>query len=457
MKLKLCSFLSLLFISIVWLRAQDYQISFAGSGAATAVSKVLIENLTQVKSITINGSDVLHLMGTISGIETVNGDETNKIVFYPNPMNDFTKMKFVLPVSGENVISLYDISGREIVRKKDLLSIGQHIYEIHGIREGIYFARIISGRYSLNGRLISDGSHSDNTKIEYAGLGETKNLTVSKGRESDSKGSKAEVIMQYNTGDRLKYTAITGNYRSVFTDIPATDNNIVTFNFTACSDGNSYNNPTVHIGTQLWMAENLKTTKYNDGTDIPNVKDGKDWESLTTPAYCWFNNDVANKDIYGALYNWHTVATGKLCPAGWHIPTDDEWKALVDFLNYNGYKCEGIYGLGPSIAKSLAATTNWTESPRAGSVGNTDFPDKRNATGFTALPGSNRYSAPGGVFGGVDGTLGDYANWWSATEVINTTKAKGRSMLRSDCALISWEFEKTHGFSVRCLKNQSAP
>jgi len=436
MKLKLCSFFSLLFISMVWLRAQDYQISFAGSGAATTVATVKVENLTQGTEITMNGSDVLHLKATITGIETVNSDVTSNIVFYPNPMNDFTKMKFVLPVSGETVISLYDISGREIVRKQDLLTIGQHIYEIHGIGEGIYFARIVSGRYSFNGRLISDGSHSNNTKIEYAGSGETKNPTVLKARESDSKGPNAEVFMQYNTGDRLKYTAISENYRSVFTDIPAANSNTIVFNFTACSDGNSFNYPTVQIGAQTWMAENLKTTKYNNGTDIPNVTVGTVWESLTTPAYCWFNNDAANKDIYGALYNWHTVATGKLCPAGWHVPMDNEWATLAYFLYTNGYKCDGTYGGTYAIAKSLAATTNWKASNVTGTVGNTDFPDKRDATGFTALPGSNRYSDPGGEFGGVDGTIGDYANWWSATEVTNTIKAKGRWMHYEDRVIL---------------------
>jgi hypothetical protein len=92
-------------------------------------------------------------------------------------------------------------------------------------------------------------------------------------------------------------------------------------------DGNVYE--TVTIGTQVWMTENLKTTHFNDGSAIPLVTVGTEWESLSTPGYCWYDNDAAAYgDTYGALYNWHTVNTGMLCPAGWHVPTDADWEEL---------------------------------------------------------------------------------------------------------------------------------
>ena len=108
-------------------------------------------------------------------------------------------------------------------------------------------------------------------------------------------------------------------------------------------DGNSYN--TVVIGTQTWMAENLKTTRLNDGTSIPLVTSSTTWGTLSTPAYCWYNNDEAtNKVTYGALYNWYTAKSGKLCPSGWHIPSDDEWTTLTDLFRrpeYSGWENEG--------------------------------------------------------------------------------------------------------------------
>lgn len=96
-------------------------------------------------------------------------------------------------------------------------------------------------------------------------------------------------------------------------------------------DGNEYH--TIEIDTIVWMAENLKTTRYNDGTTIPHVTDPVEWAGLDTPALCFYGNeDYYNKNIYGGLYNWYAVNSGKLCPSGWHVPTDDEWNALTGFL-----------------------------------------------------------------------------------------------------------------------------
>ena len=108
-------------------------------------------------------------------------------------------------------------------------------------------------------------------------------------------------------------------YENTIGFIPSEDHNLV-----KDTDGNVYH--TVTIGTQVWMKENLKTTKYNDGTPIPLVAESKAWGNLSTPAYCWF------KTKYGALYNWYTVNTGKLCPLGWHVPTDAEWTKLITYL-----------------------------------------------------------------------------------------------------------------------------
>ncbi|MCB9001260.1 MAG: fibrobacter succinogenes major paralogous domain-containing protein [Bacteroidales bacterium] len=154
-------------------------------------------------------------------------------------------------------------------------------------------------------------------------------------------------------------------------------------------DGNTY--ITVTIGNQVWMAENLKTTHYNDGTAIPNVTDGNEWAALTTGAYCWYSNATAYKDTYGALYNWYAVNTGKLAPTGWHVATDAEWTTLTTYLG------------GESVAGGKLKetdTTHWA-SPNTGAT---------NETGFTALPGG--YRGRGGAFGGIGG----YGYWWSATE-----------------------------------------
>ncbi len=138
-------------------------------------------------------------------------------------------------------------------------------------------------------------------------------------------------------------------------------------------DNNHYE--AVRIGSQLWMAENLKTTRYNDGTPIPLVTDSLEWDNLVTPAYCWYRNDpVTYGETYGALYNLHVVSTGILCPSGWHVPSDAEWTVLSDYLG------------GESVAGGKlkeAGTTHWY-TPNAGAT---------NETGFTALPGGIREAA----------------------------------------------------------------
>ncbi len=131
------------------------------------------------------------------------------------------------------------------------------------------------------------------------------------------------------------------------------------------ADGNTY--ATVAIGTQVWMKENLKSTKYNDGTSISLVTVASDWTALRTHGYCWYDNNVSYQNIYGALYNWYTVNSGKLCPSGWHVPTDNEWTTLINYLG------------GASIAGSKlkeAGTVHWV-SPNIAT----------NVSGFAGSPG----------------------------------------------------------------------
>ena len=190
-------------------------------------------------------------------------------------------------------------------------------------------------------------------------------------------------------------------------------------------DGNVYQ--TVKIGDQWWMAENLKTTKYNDGTDIPNVTDASEWANLSTPGYCWYNNDVSNKNPYGALYNWFTVNTGKLAPIGWHVPTNTDWTTLTDFLG------------GESVAGSKlkeAGTMHWYISSHLGT----------NESGFTALPGGSH--GYGGAFQGIE--FAGY--WWSSSEY-NVDLAWLRALLDDWNNVYGDGNYKNYGYSVRCVRD----
>jgi len=206
-------------------------------------------------------------------------------------------------------------------------------------------------------------------------------------------------------------------------------------------DGNVYK--TIKIGTQTWMAENLRTTKYNDGTAIPAITDNTTaWGNLSTPAYCWYDNDAdIYKNTYGALYNWYAVHTGKLAPTGWHVPTDSEWKILESYLIANGYNYDGSTS-GNYCAKSLASNTNWAVFIAAGAVGN-DL-SKNNRTGFSAQPAGFRDNDADG--------LGQFTYWWSSTED-NPNDAINRHLNFYGDNLHPGYSGKSRGNSVRCVKD----
>jgi uncharacterized protein (TIGR02145 family)/uncharacterized repeat protein (TIGR02543 family) len=191
------------------------------------------------------------------------------------------------------------------------------------------------------------------------------------------------------------------------------------------ADGNVYT--TVSIGSQTWMVENLKTTKFNDGTSIPLVKDSAMWINLSSPAFCWYNNDSTNKAAYGAIYNWYAVSTSKLAPTGWHVPSDSEWSVLTTYLG-------GDSVAGGSLKE--AGLAHWL-APNAGAT---------NSSGLSALPGG--YRGEGGLFY----WLGGYGNWWPSTE-FDANNSWYRGMGYLGIAINHTYANKTAGFSVRCIRN----
>lgn len=213
-------------------------------------------------------------------------------------------------------------------------------------------------------------------------------------------------------------------------------------------DGNVYN--TVTIGGQTWMVENLKTTMYNDGNPIPNVTDDTEWQMLTTPAYCWYDNDTVNKATYGALYNWFAVNSGKLAPVGWHVSTDEDWEILVKNLvtygyNYDGSITEDDFISNNKVGKALSATSDWYPSNVQGAIGNTDYPTKRNATGFYAFPCGARSS------NFVE--FGIHSYWWSYSELMLMDFANVRDIYYNSSGLYTTNRQIHIGLSVRCVKD----
>jgi uncharacterized protein (TIGR02145 family) len=206
-------------------------------------------------------------------------------------------------------------------------------------------------------------------------------------------------------------------------------NSNITYGTMTDIEGNTYK--TVIIGTQTWMAENLLTTKYNDGSPITYVWGNSDWSKLKTPGYCWFNNNgTLFSSTYGALYNWNAVHTGKLAPEGWHVPSNAEWEQLCDYLG-------GVSVAGDKLKE--AGASHW---------GSVDF-GGTNESGFTALPGANRFYD--GKFYPMVGAIGF---WWTTTEFSpNSADAQARLMHHYDGTAYYITQSKKEGYSVRCVKD----
>jgi len=205
------------------------------------------------------------------------------------------------------------------------------------------------------------------------------------------------------------------------------------------ADGNVYS--TVVIGKQEWFAENLKTTQYNDGTPIPNVTDNSKWDRLTTGAYVWYGNDeAAYKNAYGALYNWYAVETGKLCPTGWHVPTDAEWKTLEMKLGMSQAEANNMELRGTNEGSKLAGNAAlWKD-------GNLENDSEFGSSGFTALPGGCRY-----IINVVFSSVGTIGYWWTSTQ--NGDAAMSRIIYSKYSEVKRNNDDKRHGFSVRCLRD----
>jgi uncharacterized protein (TIGR02145 family) len=196
-------------------------------------------------------------------------------------------------------------------------------------------------------------------------------------------------------------------------------NNALTYGTMTDQDGNVYK--TITIGTQTWMAENLRTTKYRDGTAIHNVTDNTAWVALTTGAYCTYNNttDTVVIATYGRLYNWYAATDAhNIAPTGWHLPTDAEWTTLTTYLG------------GESVAGGKmkeTGTSHWI-TPNAGAT---------NESGFTTLPSGGRFS----IFSNV----GFNSYFWSNTR----SRYLYSNLANVDCA----DVNKSNGFTLRLIKD----
>ncbi len=398
--------------------AQNYFISFSGAGASNIVDSVKVKNLMTGTSLTLKANEILHLTGTV-GIPSSEYENPVKLKIYPNPLKDNSIIEISPSVAGDAIITVLDMTGRQLSKTQSFLDKSKQEFRLSGLKNGLYLINIRGNNYQYSGNLLSTSQSAGTLSLEK--ISNNIEALDDKTLKMEMKGVQdgGTVAMAYTTGDRLKYTGYSETYGTVTTDIPAQDKT-VTFTFVPCSIG-TYNYLTVKINNLIWMANDLRTIQYNDGsfiTEGPNV-------ASLTPAFCWYNN--AQNAVYGALYNWYAVNTGKLCPTGWRVPSDFEWIELAVSLG-------GENVTGGKLKET--GTTNWINPNYAAT----------DEVGFTALP-AGRYE-------GSFRNRGYAGSWWTSTEIPGGSFAYYRSIYNEMASVIKIYYEsRSNYFSVRCVKD----
>jgi uncharacterized protein (TIGR02145 family) len=408
--------------------AQNYLITFAGTGSSTTVNSVKVENLTAGTSLNLNGDDILSLSIT-TGINSIENKRSTDLKTYPNPMTGSSILQFYTPETGNAVITVFDLSAKSVFRIQQYLENGLQEFRLSGLYSGYYLISVKGSKYQYSGKIMCSNTTIGTIRLEKISINQS---VAKKTEKTDSKGVQATIDMAYATGDRLKFTGISGNYSTVITDIPTGDKTI-TFDFISCTDGDNINYPVVKIGTQVWMAENLKTTKYLNGDLILTTIPAKlNIQTESTPKYQWaYEGTEVYGAAFGRLYTWYTINdTRKICPIDWHVSTDAEWSTLTTYLGE-----ENIAG------RKLKETgrTHWLSLDDTGT----------NDYGFTALPGGSRYYD-------YFSYIGYFGHWWSSTESDNE-RAWHRYIFGGMSSLVRNAYDKKLGFSVRCLKGPLLP
>jgi uncharacterized protein (TIGR02145 family) len=333
-------------------------------------------------------------------------------------------------------VTTFNLTGKAISIVRKSLDAGTNSIALPYCGAGIYLYKVKSGTSELFLKGNSVGGVSFGSAESSQG---SSSNTLAK--QAKSAAAINDVIAATKTG-YLNYRCVQYNSDTAGIAIKM----IASAGTVTDADGNVYQ--TVKIGNQVWTVENLRVTKYNDGSGVPFDTSTSTWNSATTPKYCFYNNTTNAESIkkFGALYNWYVVNPAnpkKIAPTGWHVPSDAEWDTLQNYLIGKGYNWDATIS-GNKIAKSLATKTDWNTYSTIGTIG-CDL-TKNNSSGFSALPGGFRY------FNGNFYHQSDHGYWWSATEdYLSSTYYRYLYCVIDN--LYRFYLSKSCGFSVRLLRD----
>lgn len=400
----------------------NYSISFTGSGASTTVDNVVVQNLSKGTTVTVPDGSTLNLSDLLNGIDELKATQ-DEIRIIPTSEDGNYILSFFSKCFSSTRITIYNIDGRKVAGINTNLQTGISSFKL-ALPKGLYAASVSGAGYSYSKKIISHTGNINNPDLTY--------LTSDKPASSFPKKVKADnsVSMSYSAGDRLLYKGVSGNFSTILADIP-TDSKITNFEFVECKDKNGNYYSVVKIGTQTWMAENLKATKYRSGDVVTNLTNNTDWGMYAISSWCSYNNDAAN-DVNGKLYNWYVASDNRnIAPLGWHVASDVEWTALTTSLG-------GETMAGAKLKET--GVSHWTTTNTFAT----------NESGFTALPAGNRLTS------GLFENLSNNSYWWSSTESTSTI-GWYRYITKSATTVTRDYSNKNAGFSIRCVKDADLP
>lgn len=404
---------------------QNIQITFTGTGESTVVDSVTATNFNTNKSITLPGNATL-ILGTSSGIDDLD-NYVSGMKLFPNPTHGKATLLFNQTEPGDVKISIRNMLGQEVYQSNNYLNHGQHSFSLSLNKPGIYMIILISGSTKSSIKAICTEGYFDSNSILLTG-----NSTSA----TDLKSQQNTYFLVYSDDQVMHFKCHSDKHITIFPDSPDESQNYEV-EFVDCTDPKGRTYEIIGIGSQMWMAENLAyLPAINNSDDISDVDPfyyvyGYDGTSVSSA------ENVRNYDKYGVLYNWEAAKI--TCPSGWHLPSNEEWIVLKDYLMNNGF---GDRGFSDQIGKSMASTSDWSWSSRSGDVGY--YRDRNNSSGFNALPG--------GYFEVLFEGDKTSANFWSSSP--NESYAMCSKLYFISPWLTRFPRPRHAGLSVRCVKDE---
>ncbi len=376
------------------LKALEYTLVCEATADTVVLDSVFVENMTQDTVVKLGGQDILKLVDVIVGMSGPSKGTEQRLILSPNPSSDGRcTMTFESETAQEARLDVVDLAGRVLLKQSIRLEKGRNSYTIDHLSHGLAYVVVTTSQQRYSGKVVSTApevgliqlvDHQFNAASQPINDEQTQKATWIKA--SNVQQGKV-VYLYFEPGDWLRITALAEGNKSVRVVAPAGDDTLA-FPFYRCVDGDGYAYPTVTIGRQVWMAENLRASSFNDSTPLFKIADPEQWSSYEAMdgAFGWYDNDSLNALPFGAMYNGFAVLSGKLAPKGWHVATANDYESLFETVDYD--------------VSTLMA--NWT-------AGWDTLPLLRyDSTGFAALGA--------GVFGWgeYNGRL-EYASFWTST------------------------------------------